>query len=502
MLKTSLGLGTKGSLKLTPSINSSLNILASSNTELNELVSQALNENFLLESLDASEDILNQDLQDQDSDAEADFRIEEDFSLDSIDMKWEDVVIESDYAGSDYLEEAKDFAELYLNRDSELSFKNYLAKQFSEFIWQNELEETLAFLILENIDEATGYLTLDDESMLEEIQRLDIFDKNTKAKITLRCICKLIKKIQKEFEPTGVATYNHQESLLLQLAVKINANQNNKQQEDLLLAQDMVLKFYSKLFDRDFLEQTYNKSLISVFKILSQLNHNLTNEFNNLSAQIINPDLVLSIKNKENIKDEDDYFVLELVNSVNLAINQEYLNLIKVNKKTLTANELEKSKEQLMQAKDLISAIKFRGASLLIITNYILKHQLGFFTQDSSLKPLSMSDIALELELNVSTVSRTIKGKYIQTSKGIFELKSFLSTGIEVYGQEDYASSDIKERISNLIKQEPATKPLSDTKIQKELEDKWQIKIARRTITKYRQALGISSTSERRLKLS
>ena len=114
------------------------------------------------------------------------------------------------------------------------------------------------------------------------------------------------------------------------------------------------------------------------------------------------------------------------------------------------------------------------------------------------MQPLVLRDVAEHLDLHESTISRATNQKYMQTPRGTLELKYFFSSGVSQYGSADQSATSIKAHIKVLIEKEDPAKPLSDSKLMDLLEQDEEISVARRTIAKYREALGIPSSSERK----
>ena len=135
---------------------------------------------------------------------------------------------------------------------------------------------------------------------------------------------------------------------------------------------------------------------------------------------------------------------------------------------------------------------------MLKVGNYIVRKQLGFFERGSShLKPMVLQDVADAVEMHVSTISRVSNGKYMQTPHGVFELKYFFDSKVSTDAGEDVSARSVKEKISTLISEEDKSKPLSDQEIADVL-GKDGLHIARRTVAKYRDQLGINSQRYRK----
>ena len=179
-----------------------------------------------------------------------------------------------------------------------------------------------------------------------------------------------------------------------------------------------------------------------------------------------------------------------------LRINRTYKDLMAKGK--LDSKEKEYLKNQIRSGKFLISSIEQRQRTIERIARSILDFQGEFFEQGSgALKPLTMATVAQEIGVHETTVSRAIAQKYIETPHGLFEFKYFFTPGYEATDGKLVSNTSVKEIIADLISQENPTKPLSDREIVDVLKER-EIKIARRTVAKYREELGILPTNLRR----
>lgn len=150
-------------------------------------------------------------------------------------------------------------------------------------------------------------------------------------------------------------------------------------------------------------------------------------------------------------------------------------------------------KTKLKEAKDLVDALDMRKATILKIAIALRENQYDFF-MGGEIRPMKLKDIAQDLGYAPSTISRAIANKYLECDRGIFPIKSFFTAAID----GDTSNASIKDFILNLVKNEDRKKPLSDLKILKMVEEKFELKMVRRTITKYRQQLDIASSNERK----
>ncbi len=171
----------------------------------------------------------------------------------------------------------------------------------------------------------------------------------------------------------------------------------------------------------------------------------------------------------------DDYYPQITIDTLKTAKNSSYL------------------KTKIKEARDLIDALDMRKQTLRKIGLMIVEYQYDFF-MGGEIKPMNLKDLADEFNHSPSTISRAISNKYLECNRGIFPVKNFFTTAID----GDTSNASIKSFLNDLIKNESRLKPLSDLKILQLIEEKFHIKMVRRTITKYRKQLNIASSSERK----
>ena len=180
-----------------------------------------------------------------------------------------------------------------------------------------------------------------------------------------------------------------------------------------------------------------------------------------------------------------------------LSLNPERLKLLR--DKSLTTDLRKHLRRDVESARFLIESIEQRRRTLERVAHEIIKRQGEFLEHGADhLKPLKMQEIADELGIHVSTVSRALKGKYIQTPQGIFDMKRFFSGGTETDSGQMISQQAVKDTIRKIVDQEDKRSPRSDDDLVAELA-RQGIHIARRTVTKYRKALGIDSSTRRKL---
>ena len=433
------------SQSLTPQqILQTLVLQLNSNT-LEQKVLDELESNPLLESVDSNEDDQNEDL-----------------------------ISEVDYEDDpDEFEPANIYSNQKINEDipieEQLDFLQNLSNQLSEFNL-SEKERDIAEEIVWNLDE-NGYLSLD---IILIADRFNVTENDAE---------KVLLKVQK-LNPPGIGARNLQECLLLQLNKK---NQENHRKVIELHFDKFVNHNYKPIVNALGLK---NKELENIIADIKKLNpYPGEGKIKNNNDAII-PDLIISFeKNEWKIAINDSWIT-------DLSINRDYLDMM--GKNTISKDTKLFLNQKFDSANWLIKAIEQRHKTLTSVMNEIIKYQPNFFNGDiSSLKPMKLKDIADKLNMDISTISRSTRNKYVDTPFGLFELKSFFTKSFGSDGGEDVSTKVIKDLLKQLIKTEVKQKPLTDANLADELKLKGY-PIARRTVTKYREELKFPSARQRR----
>ncbi len=342
-------------------------------------------------------------------------------------------------------------------------------------VTQGDEELSLGKLLIGNLDE-NGYLTdtLENISITQGIP----LDKLEKSLETIQ-----------SFEPTGVGARNLRECLLLQLESKVG--------EIARKAYRVVHDFFDDLEKRRYSTlakglECAEEELRPILDFIATLDPKPGRAFQSEDTKYITPDV--SVR-----KIEGDYVVVLNDEPVpKLRISGYYRKLLR-DKSTLGGKETKKFLESKIQsALWLIKNIEQRRKTIYRVTEAIFRIQRDFLESGLvGLKPLTLKQVADMIGMHESTVSRVTTHKYVQTPRGLFELKYFFTSGLESSDGMDISSLTVKERIKELVSQEPARKPYSDQKIMQILTQDG-LSIARRTIAKYREELRIPSASQRR----
>ena len=347
-----------------------------------------------------------------------------------------------------------------------------------------ELREIGAYII-GNLDDR-GYLGCSVEEIAGDLD------------VDVEAVEQVLRTIQ-TFEPYGIAARDLRESLMIQLALS-----------DLPLA-ELALKIV-----RDYMEDLTKRRLTRITRALGISNDLLkdalevienlqpypgsssSSDYNGLltidtEVSYVTPDLI--------VEKEGEEWVVALADGTlpALRINPEYADLIKEPKPKKEPDEVKTYvSKKLNDAKWLINAIQQRRTTMLRVANYLVRAQMDFFEHGSShLRPMVLQDVADAVEMHVSTISRVSNGKYMQTPHGVFELKYFFDSRVSTDAGEDVSARSVKDKIARMVADEDKAKPLSDQEIADRLGEDG-LKIARRTIAKYRDQLNIPSQRYRK----
>ncbi|MCX8009897.1 MAG: RNA polymerase factor sigma-54, partial [Ignavibacteria bacterium] len=340
--------------------------------------------------------------------------------------------------------------------------------------------------IIGNIDDV-GYLK---DSLENIVKDLELFEH---IKIPMDKAKSLLREIQ-HFDPLGIASRNLQECLLIQIEEKeIDSKLKSRVKKILEEAfEDFAQKRYESIIEKFQLTKEELREALSVIQSLNPK----PGEGETLSADLnqITPDLI--------VEKIDDRFLVYLNERyvTPLRISKEYEAMMS-RKRAKSKSEKEVKqflKEKYDNAKWFIEAISQRKVTMLKIMNAIVEKQRDFFEYgEKFLKPMIYKDIAEMTNLDISTISRVVNGKYVQSPVGIHELKYFFSEGLETENGEEISNKNVKLRIGEIIQAEDKNKPYTDDEIA-EILNKEGIKIARRTVAKYREQLNLPIAKLRR----
>ena len=365
---------------------------------------------------------------------------------------------------------------------SGISFTQHLLTQLKP-ISLSEKKMKIAEFLVGSIDES-GYIRLDIEEIIDDLA----FTQNL---IVSNDELKEILKIVQEFDPPGVGALSLQNCLILQLKRK-------KSSVVIDLAIEIIENSFEQ-FSKKHFEKLMNKYSINeeqlkeVITIISKLNPKPGGSYSGGGKPIeqVIPDFKISIENNELILD------LNYRNSPTLNISRDYDEMLKgykleKNKSKSQREAIQFIKQKLDSAKWFIDAVKQRQQTLFITMQAIMNYQKEYFItgDERKIKPMILKDIANEIEMDISTISRVANSKYVDTPYGTKLLKEFFSESMKTTSGEEISTIEIKKILEKIISNENKRKPETDEKLVKLLNEKGY-KIARRTVAKYREQLNI-----------
>ena len=349
----------------------------------------------------------------------------------------------------------------------------------------NDKELKIAEYIIGNLDE-NGYL----ESTLQSISDDLIFQLNIDASVdTIENVLRVIQ----DLEPAGVGARNLRECLLLQLNKK---SETASRQNAKIILEDYFDEFTKKHYDKienllSISRDDLRKAVDSIIS-LNPKPGNIWSDSIEMAMANITPDFIVQIDGQD---------ILMWLNNRNipaLSVNRDFSEMMKgyvENKKSMSKDNKQAlvfMKQKVDAARWFIDAIKQRQTTLHDTMQAIIDLQNEFFItgEEATLKPMVLKDVAQKTGYDISTISRVSNSKYVQTEYGVYPLKFFFSEGMPTDDGEDISSREIKLILKEKIEQEDPLKPFTDEQTTKMLNDRGYI-IARRTVAKYREQLGI-----------
>ena len=480
-LKQSLKLSQQ--LLMTPQLQQAIKLLQLSRIELVDFVTQQLAENPVLEEgiAESAEERIqvernvetteNQVVSDQMSSASDIVDRVDDRSGES----WESFSRHQEQAApvpSTQVRKDDEFPNYENIVSKEGSLNDHLMAQIGELDFSEE-EKALASQVIGNIDEK-GYL----RSTVSEIAA-----STQNSEEAVEDILDVVQRL----DPSGVGALDLKDCLLIQLR---NGRLKNGIVE--LIVQNHMTELETRNFQQisKAMKISFDEVVENV-QIISELEPVPGRQFGVSNTQFITPDVYV-------FKISDEWVV---------SLNEEGLPRLKVSElyeemlnsiKDSAAKEKDYIQEKLKSASWLIKSIQQRQRTIFKVTEKIVERQVAFFEQGvEHLKPMILRDIADEISMHESTISRVTTNKYVHTPQGIFELKYFFNSSVSRVGGDSMASVSVKKMIEDVIRGEDPKKPLADQKIVDYLETKG-IQLARRTVAKYREQLGILPSSKRK----
>lgn len=484
-----LGLQLKLKQTLAPQLIQSLKMLQMPILKLEQTLRHELVTNPLLEEVETLETDDSENEVELDVASESEDDDKDDSELDKVD--WDDYFSDDDF-GYKVREIKESREDTYLaTTKTEKSLYEHLHEQLS-LLRLSEQQHIIGEYILGNID-ARGYLVVSAEEMAEEMAKemakelnVPVEELAEEFKVPVEEIVTVLEMIKK-FDPIGVATRDTRESLMKQFRERNLENTLAYRivDEHLYDLEKKSILQVAKLMGAPF------EKAQSALDLIKSLNPSPAHGRFESPAAAILPDLIIERVGGEFVVLHNDRSVPQL------RINPSYRSLVKRGS-TSSKDTKKYIRQKLEQARWLLNAINQRRNTMVRVMGAIIEEQNEFFEKGVEfLKPLIMEDIARKVEMNVATISRVSNSKYVQTPHGVFEIKYFFNTGISRSDGGELSKRHVKTRIEEIIKAESLEKPLSDQEIYRQLQEEG-IKLARRTVTKYREELKILPARFRR----
>lgn len=514
-MKQSLQLKLGQHLTMTPQLQQAIRLLQLSTLDLQQEIQEALDSNPMLEVAEdtpdsgssdtgihdkAAEDRENHaelnrkeadgnDAEPRQADTSDDRSVEnpdsapetewnEDIPTDlAVDTNWDDIY-QSSSSGSGLSRPDGDDMDYESRRGNSESLQDYLSWQLN-LTPMSEMDLVIAEAIIDAI-EPNGMLGQSVEDIFNGLQA-DL------EELELDEVVAVLHRIQ-QFDPPGVASQNVAECLLIQL------NQLPPNTPVLSTARALIANHLELLGNRDFKQlmrklKVKEPELQEAVRLIQTLNPRPGESIGDETTEYVVPDVFIKkINNRWSVQLNPDI-------APKLRINPDYAGLVK---RADSSNDNTFLRDNLQEARWFLKSLQSRNETLLKVSTCIVEKQQDFLEHGpEAMRPMVLHDIAEVVEMHESTISRVTTQKYMHTPQGIFELKYFFSSHVSTESGGECSSTAIRAIIKKLIAAENARKPLSDSKITTLLEDQG-IQVARRTIAKYRESLGIAPSNERK----
>jgi len=484
-MKASLQLGLGQNLTMTPQLQQAIRLLQLSTLDLKQEIQDALDSNLMLETEEPSVDVEAEAKKEDQEAAPAsnDANNETEINVNStempddlpVDTVWEDVYEAPTTPNTP--KSADDHSDYLISQaNKQESLQDHILWQMNLTHFSAEDRE-IALTIIDSIDD-NGYFTATLEDIVESIN---------KEEVETEEILAVLHQIQ-QYDPPGIAARGPQECILIQL------RQCAEDTPHRIKAIELVTDCFDGLVEQN------EKLLIRQLKVSAE---DLPHIISLIRSMKPYPGIAVTPDNTQYV--EPDIFVAKINGRWRVELNPEIAPKLRVNKEYAglvrrADNSADNTtmKDHLQEAKWFIKSLQSRNDTLLRVASKIVEIQQGFFEYgDEAMKPLVLKEIAEQLELHESTISRVTTQKYMHTPRGTLEFKYFFSSHVSTAGGGEASATAIRALIKKLIEAEIPKKPLSDNKIAVILDDQG-IKVARRTVAKYREAMAIPPSNERK----
>ncbi len=469
--------------KLTPQQIQYLKLLQLPTLALEQRIKTELEQNPLLEESEEVEEETELAAEDSETEAPTDGTAEE--------VKTEEKK-NDEFSFEDFLNDESSFSYKGERRDEEerdempIAATEALAQKLLDQLLLADLTETgmlVAEEIIGNIDE-DGYLRRELDLIVQDINLTH------KMQLTVGQAEEVLRRVQR-LDPVGIGARTLQECLLVQLEV-LECDPHIKQ-----IAHNILEKYFDDFTKKHYeqLAKQLNVSMDEVKQALEAIGKlnpkpgegEITTQENYVTVDFI-------------VTEEEGDFIIQLNDRhvPPLRINKRYREMMSRRKVAGVNPETKQFLRQKFEAaKWFIASIHQRRETMMKVMRAIVEKQRQFFETGEGLKPMIYKDIAEVIRMDISTISRVVNGKYVQTDYGVYELRYFFSEGISTQGGEDVSNKEVKQRIKEIVEAEDPHKPLSDDRIAEILNGQG-FNIARRTVAKYRESMMVPVARLRR----
>ncbi|GAB4266593.1 MAG: RNA polymerase factor sigma-54 [Deferrisomatales bacterium] len=461
-------------LVMTPQLQQAIKLLQLSRLELVDRVREEMEANPLLEEVKEEPDGAEDGGEAPTQEASAEPEAEAEKKSDEPEIDWEQYLAYYDVGG---------VSDAPIDTDDDRpSYENFLSRDATlhdHLLWQLRLSDLsdedreVGAVLIGNVDD-DGYL----RATVDEVARMAGADPERVERVL---------RVVQDFDPLGVASRNLQECLLKQaLENGLDDNVVRVIEEGMKFLETKNYKKLGKLLDLTFEE------VVDAARQIASLEPRPGRNFASARVDYVVPDVFV-------VKEDGEYVIRLNEDGVpKLRVSPYYQSLLQDD-----SPEGKDAKgyiqERMQAALWLIKSIHQRQQTLYKVARSIVKFQRDFFDKGIAyLRPLILKDVADDIEMHESTVSRVTTNKYMHSPQGTHELKFFFSSAIQRKDGDDLASRSVKARIQEIVGREDPQRPLSDLQIAEVLSREFGLKIARRTVSKYRESLGILSSSARR----
>jgi RNA polymerase sigma-54 factor len=493
-MKQTLQLRLGQHLTMTPQLQQAIRLLQLSTLDLKQEIQDALESNLMLEteedgaSDEAAQGELRMEAKKESSTDAAEGRNDSDNEQEinagandmpedlPVDSGWDDVYDSALPPSSGSASREASDSDYQLQRKAANTLYDHLVWQLNLTPF-SELDRAIAVAIIDGVNE-DGYLTTPLEDIVEELDEEDVELDEVEA---------VLHRIQ-QFDPPGVAARDPRECLLIQLS------QLPARTPIVELALNLVRDHFDLLAQQDHAQikrklKVDDQTLSEINRLIRSLTPRPGTLVSDAEPQYVIPDVFVTRRNGA------WHVELNSEATPKLRINSGYAQLIR---RADNSDDNTYLKNHLQEARWFIKSLVSRNETLLRVATKIVEFQRGFFEHgEEAMRPLVLRDVAEALEMHESTISRVTTQKYMHTPRGTLEFKYFFSSHVSTAGGGECSATAIRALIKKLIAAEAPNKPLSDNKLAGILADQG-IKVARRTVAKYREAMAIPPSNERK----